>query len=117
MAVIECPHCGAPVHVDNEAKVRTGHSDASGRPREWVIREAGDEVHRCPDSHPSALPKQHGPSPRTQEAVHIIAVQLGSDEDEALTQLRDRAKSLQYRAHDYALFVIEGMVRFDSMHD
>jgi hypothetical protein len=49
MAVIECPHCGAPVHVDDESMVRSGHSDASGEQRAWVMREAGDEVHRCPD--------------------------------------------------------------------
>jgi hypothetical protein len=63
------------------------------------------------------MPKRPGPSPRTQEAVRIIAAQLACDEDEALTQLRERAKSLQYRAHDYALMVIEGMVRFDQRHD
>jgi hypothetical protein len=49
MAVIECPHCGAPVHAEEPATVRSGHSDSSGRRREWVMREAGDEIHRCPD--------------------------------------------------------------------
>jgi hypothetical protein len=49
MAVIECPHCGAPVRVDDQSNVRSGHSDASGRPREWVMLENGGEVHRCPE--------------------------------------------------------------------
>ena len=48
MAVIECPHCGAPVHVDEPATVRSGHSAASGKPRQWVMRERGNEIHRCP---------------------------------------------------------------------
>jgi hypothetical protein len=60
------------------------------------------------------MPKRYGPSPRTLEAARIIAAQLGCDEDEALTQLRERAKALQYRVHNYALLVIEGMVRFDD---
>jgi hypothetical protein len=50
MAVIECPHCGASVHIDDQSKVRSGHSAASGQPREWVMRAAGDEVHRCPEA-------------------------------------------------------------------
>jgi hypothetical protein len=54
------------------------------------------------------------PSPRTQEAVRIVAGQLGCDEDEALIRLRERAASVQYRVHNYALLVIEGMVRFDG---
>ena len=54
------------------------------------------------------------PSPRTQEAVRMVADQLGCDEDEALIRLRERAESVQYRLHNYALLVIEGMVRFDE---
>jgi hypothetical protein len=49
MAVIECPHCGASVHSQEPGMVRSGHSDRSGKPREWVMREAGGEIHRCPD--------------------------------------------------------------------
>ena len=48
MAVIECPHCGAPVHVDEPSMVRSGHNASSGKPHEWVMREGGTEVHRCP---------------------------------------------------------------------
>jgi hypothetical protein len=45
--------------------------------------------------------------------VRLVADQLGCDEVEARTQLQERAASMQYRLHDYALLVIEGMVRFD----
>ena len=54
------------------------------------------------------------PSARTQEAVRIVAGQLGCGEEEALTRLRERAESVQYRLHNYALLVIEGIVRFDA---
>jgi hypothetical protein len=50
MIVIECPHCASPVLVERPASVRFGHSESSGRPREWVLREGGDEIHRCPES-------------------------------------------------------------------
>ena len=53
------------------------------------------------------------PSPRTQEAVRIVAAQLGCDEEEALARLRERAASVQYRLHNYALLVIQGIVTFD----
>ena len=53
------------------------------------------------------------PSPRTLEAVRVVAAQLACDEEEALRRLRERAESLQYRVHTYALMVIDGMVRFD----
>lgn len=49
MAVIECPHCGASVQTEEPATVRSGHSASSGKPREWIMREAGDEIHRCHD--------------------------------------------------------------------
>ena len=49
MAEIECPHCGSSVDVEEPGKVRSGHSASSGEPREWVMRELGDEVHRCDD--------------------------------------------------------------------
>jgi hypothetical protein len=54
------------------------------------------------------------PSARIQQAVGIVADQVGCDEAEALALLRDRAEALQYRLHNYALLVIEGMVRFDE---
>ncbi|MDQ1434657.1 MAG: hypothetical protein QOF59_1473 [Actinomycetota bacterium] len=50
MAVIECPHCGAPVHVDEPSTVRSGHSASAGEPRDWIMREGPDEIHRCPDA-------------------------------------------------------------------
>jgi hypothetical protein len=53
------------------------------------------------------------PSPRTAEAVLLVAAQLGCGEDEALHRLRERAASMDYRVHDYALLVIEGMVKFN----
>jgi hypothetical protein len=49
MAVIECSHCGAAVHVDDESKVRSGHNASSTAAREWVMRASGTEIHRCPD--------------------------------------------------------------------
>lgn len=53
-------------------------------------------------------------SSRIQEAIRIVAHQLGCDETQALARLSERAESLQYRLHNYALLVIEGMVRFDD---
>jgi hypothetical protein len=50
MAVIECPHCGAPVQAEEPLTVRSGHSASSGKPREWIMREHGDEIHRCSDA-------------------------------------------------------------------
>jgi hypothetical protein len=47
MAVIECPHCGAPVDAQDPAQVRSGHSATSGRPRQWIMREGSDEIHHC----------------------------------------------------------------------
>jgi hypothetical protein len=49
MIVIQCPHCGAPVLVEKPGSVRVGHSASSGRPREWVLHDGGDEIHRCPE--------------------------------------------------------------------
>jgi hypothetical protein len=53
-------------------------------------------------------------APRIREAVHVVAEQIGGDEDEAMARLRERAEYGQYRLHDYALLVIEGIVRFDE---
>jgi hypothetical protein len=50
MAVIECPHCGASVDVDEPAAVRAGHNASSGEPREWVMREDGEELHACTEA-------------------------------------------------------------------
>ena len=49
MAVLECPHCGAPVDAEKPSAVRSGHSASSGHDREWVMREGGEEIHRCSD--------------------------------------------------------------------
>jgi AmiR/NasT family two-component response regulator len=54
------------------------------------------------------------PSPRIKQAAQIVAEQLGCDEEEAMTRLRERAEYGQYRLHNYALLVIEGIVRFDQ---
>lgn len=51
MAAIECPHCGATVDVTDGRAVRNGHVASSEMPREWVMYERGNEVHRCPDEH------------------------------------------------------------------
>jgi AmiR/NasT family two-component response regulator len=53
------------------------------------------------------------PTPCTQEAVRIVATQLGCDEDEAFTRLRERADALPYRLHTYAEMVIDGIILFD----
>jgi hypothetical protein len=58
--------------------------------------------------------RRHPWSASTREAVSVIAAQLGCDEDEALRRLVERAESLQYRVHNYAVLVIDGMVRFDE---
>ena len=50
MAVIECPHCGAPVHIEHASNVRSGHDDVTSTGREWVMHEGRSEVHRCPDT-------------------------------------------------------------------
>jgi hypothetical protein len=50
MTVIECGHCGASVSVGDPTAIRSGHNVSSGKPREWVMFERGDEVHRCTDS-------------------------------------------------------------------
>jgi hypothetical protein len=47
MAVIECQHCGQKVETDEPSKVRTGHTASSGMPRQWVMYEGGEELHRC----------------------------------------------------------------------
>ncbi|MDQ1448096.1 MAG: hypothetical protein QOC79_1067 [Actinomycetota bacterium] len=47
MAAIECPHCGSSVEVTDESAIRKGHAASSDKPREWVIYERGNEVHRC----------------------------------------------------------------------
>lgn len=54
------------------------------------------------------------PSPRTQEAVRMIADELGCSDEEALRRLQERAANVQYRVHDYALLVLQGMVRFET---
>jgi hypothetical protein len=55
MGVNECPHCGARVRVPDDARVRIGHNESSGeKGREWVMRDRGIEIHRCPDT--NALP-------------------------------------------------------------
>jgi hypothetical protein len=54
------------------------------------------------------------PSPRIYEAVQVVAEQLGCDGNEAMTRLRERAEYGQYRLYNYALLVIEGIVRFDE---
>ena len=48
MAVIECQHCGQPVRTIEPSNVRTGHVASSGMPRQWVMYEGGEELHRCP---------------------------------------------------------------------
>jgi hypothetical protein len=50
MAVIECPHCGAPVSVESKPEVRAGFADSGDRGRDWVIYESGTMVHRCADT-------------------------------------------------------------------
>ena len=49
MAVIECQHCGASVKVIEPRNVRKGHAASTEIRREWVIYEAGEELHRCRD--------------------------------------------------------------------
>jgi hypothetical protein len=52
-------------------------------------------------------------SPRTQQAVRIVATQLECSDEEALRRLRERANVGQYRLHDYAGLVVDGIIRFD----
>jgi AmiR/NasT family two-component response regulator len=59
------------------------------------------------------MPTRQPPSTRIAQAAQIIAKQLGCDDREAVRRLRERAEGLQYRVHNYARLVIEGMVRFD----
>ena len=49
MAVIRCQHCGESVQVIEPLNVRTGHASSSEIPREWVIFEGGEQLHRCVD--------------------------------------------------------------------
>jgi hypothetical protein len=44
----------------------------------------------------------------------MIAAELGCSDDEAFKRLKERADGVQYRVHDYALLVIQGMVRFEA---
>jgi len=53
MAVVRCQHCGDSVKVIEPLNVRAGHDSSSGLPREWVIYEGGEELHRCPPHDPS----------------------------------------------------------------
>jgi hypothetical protein len=98
MAVFECPLCSAPLQVEDAS---------AGR----AVPSAG-EIHRCAGAKP-LIATGDRLAPRTAEAVRLIVAQLGCSDDEALTRLRERAKFLQYRVHDYALLVIDGIVRFD----
>jgi hypothetical protein len=54
-------------------------------------------------------------STRTRKAVAIVAQQLGCSEDEALGRLVERAGIGQYRLHDYAGLVVDGMIRFEPV--
>jgi hypothetical protein len=56
VAVIACQHCGQPVNAIEPANVRTGHVSSSGMPREWVMYEGGEELHRCQSPDVSAAP-------------------------------------------------------------
>ena len=48
MAVIRCQYCGQSVKAIEPLNGRMGHVASSGMPREWVIHEGGEELHRCP---------------------------------------------------------------------
>jgi hypothetical protein len=54
MTVIECPHCGTRVELQDDTIVRNGHNQSTQRPREWLILEDGVTVHRC-DGEPTPL--------------------------------------------------------------
>jgi hypothetical protein len=56
------------------------------------------------------------PTAITQSAVEMIVLQLGCSEAEALERLRTRAEYGQYRLHNYARLVVDGIVRFDAGH-
>jgi anti-sigma B factor antagonist len=49
---------------------------------------------------------------QTEAAVKLIAEQVGWSDEEALERLTARAKEHQYRVHDYARLVNDGIVRF-----
>jgi hypothetical protein len=53
-------------------------------------------------------------APIVQEAVTMIAGQLGCTEPEALTRLQTRAELGQYRLHNYARLVLDRIIRFDE---
>ena len=53
-------------------------------------------------------------TPVVQQAVEMIAGQLGCTEDEALGRLQARAEVGQYRLHNYARLVLDRIVRFDE---
>jgi ANTAR domain len=55
-----------------------------------------------------------GVAPIVQQAVTMIAGQLGCTEPEALSRLQARAEVGQYRLHNYARLVIDRIVRFDE---
>jgi hypothetical protein len=59
MAVIKCQHCGQSVMSIEPANVRTGHVSSSGMPREWVMYEGGEELHRCQPHDPSLARMEH----------------------------------------------------------
>lgn len=53
-------------------------------------------------------------APIVQEAVTMIAGQLGCTEPEALSRLQARAELGQYRLHNYARLVLDRIIRFDE---
>jgi hypothetical protein len=53
-------------------------------------------------------------APIVQEAVTMIAGQLGCTEPEALKRLQERAELGQYRLHNYARLVLDRIIRFDE---
>jgi predicted transcriptional regulator len=53
-------------------------------------------------------------APVVQEAVAMIAGQLGCTEAEALNRLQARAEVGQYRLHNYARLVLDRIIRFDE---
>jgi hypothetical protein len=59
--------------------------------------------------------RQSALSPRTRAAIRVVAEQAGCSEDEALGRLVERASIGQYRLHDYAGLVLDGMIRFEPI--
>jgi hypothetical protein len=51
-------------------------------------------------------------STATQQAIRIVAGQLGCDDEEARRRLEERSKLGQYRLHDYSRLVLDGIIRF-----